>query len=178
MNGFIELLQDKNSLISTTLNSLYDGVYVVDKERRIVFWNKAAFEITGYAAEDVTGHRCSENILNHIDENGILLCRNACPIVNVMKSGKSCSHKVYPKHKTGKRFPVETHISVIHDHNGEVIGSIEVFRDITHQEEFRILQEKFNGLIRKYVSNKTFSEIYSRLSSSTLTNEQIGRAHV
>lgn len=55
------------------------------------------------------------DILNHIDENGMLLCRGACPIVKVMQAGEGLCCKVYPRKKDGTRFPLETVISPVFD---------------------------------------------------------------
>lgn len=162
---FLEDLQNPESVTVKMLDSLYDGIYIVDTQRRILFWNKAAEIMTGYSAAEVLGKSCKDDILNHIDENGVLLCRGACPILKVLHSGINNSSKVYPKTKSGKRFPVETHISPVRNEKGEIVGSIEVFRDISHQEEFRIMQEKFNSLIRKYVSTTTYSDIQDRIKS-------------
>lgn len=162
---FLDDLKNPDSVLVLMLNSLYDAIYIVDPKRIILFWNKAAEAMTGYSSEEVLGKSCKDDILNHIDENGVLLCRSACPIVKVLRSGGSTSAKVYPKSKEGKRFPVETHISAVHDENGKVVASIEVFRDISLQEDYRIMQEKFNGLIRKYVSTTTYSDIQSRIHS-------------
>lgn len=166
---FLADLQNPDSELVRTLNSLYDGVYVVNPQRVILFWNKAAEAMTGYSAEEVIGKSCKDDILNHIDENGILLCHSACPIVKAIACAGTSVAKVYPKSKLGNRFPVETHVSTVKDENGLVIAAIEVFRDITHQEEYRIMQEKFNGLIRKYVSTATYSDIQSRVSGASNT---------
>ena len=40
------------------LNSLADGVYITDLNRKIVFWNAAAERITGWRPEDVLGKTC------------------------------------------------------------------------------------------------------------------------
>ncbi len=45
------------------LDHLYEGVYFVDRERYITYWNQAAERITGFAATKVLGSRCSDNIL-------------------------------------------------------------------------------------------------------------------
>ena len=42
-----------DSVLCTVLNSIFDGVYVVDPGRRIIFWNRAAEEITGYPAKKI-----------------------------------------------------------------------------------------------------------------------------
>ena len=50
----------KELLISTEkiIDCLNDGVYVCDRDRRIVFWSKSAERITGWRSEDVLGRAC------------------------------------------------------------------------------------------------------------------------
>jgi len=71
--------------------------------------------------------------------------------------------KIYPLHKSGKRFPVLTHVAPIKDNNEVVVGAIEVFRDVSKEEDFRIIQEKFNGFIQKYISKNTYEEIQKQV---------------
>ena len=40
----------------TILDSLSEGVYVCDRDRRIVFWSKSAERITGWQSDDVVGN--------------------------------------------------------------------------------------------------------------------------
>ncbi|MGM0441367.1 MAG: adenylate/guanylate cyclase domain-containing protein [Elusimicrobiota bacterium] len=145
------------------LDDIFDGVYIVDRDRKILFWNKGAKEITGYSAGEVEGKYCRDDILNHIDEEGNLLCNSACPLLKSIKTGKRVKTKVYPLHKNGSRIPVFTHIAPIKDKNDNIIAAIEVFRDISKEEEFRMLQEKFKKLIKKYVSSATYEEVQRRI---------------
>lgn len=161
----IESLGEKNNLLSQVLNALFDGVYITDRRRRIIFWNKGAEEITGYGAEEVEGKYCRNNILNHVDENGKLLCRSACPLLFAIKTGKGVSEKVYPLHKSGRRIPVETHIAPLRNEEGKIIAGIEIFRDISVEENYRILQEKFNSLIKKYISSTTMEKVMEQIKS-------------
>jgi len=163
----IESLGEKGTLLSEVLNTLFDGVYITDRRRRIIFWNKGAEEITGYSAEEVTGKYCRNNILNHIDENGKLMCRSACPLLLTIKTGKSVSEKVYPLHKSGHRIPVETHIAPLRNNKGEIIAGVEIFRDVSVAENYRILQEKFNALIKKYISSTTMEKIREQIESGS-----------
>lgn len=169
MQFLIDIANPDSELVRT-LNNLYDGVYVVDTHRKILFWNRAAELMTGYSAAEVVGKSCKDDILNHIDENGILICRAACPILRAIATKGDSTAKVYPKSKGGRRFPVETHVSTVIDANGIVVAAIEVFRDISYQEEFRIMQEKFNSLIRKYVSTATYCDIQSRIHDGSQNN--------
>ncbi len=152
------------------LDTIFDGVYIVDRDRKILFWNEAAEQLTGYSKEEVIGRHCRDDIFNHIDENGNLLCQGRCPILKVLKSGKSSSEKVYPLSKIGRRFPVQTNISAIRDSSGEIIAAIEVFRDISIEEDHRILQEKFQNFIKKYVSTATLEEVEKLITSNIATN--------
>ena len=56
---------ENDSVLSTVLNSIFDGVYIVDKQRRIIFWNRAAEELTGYLGRDVIRRCCHDSMLNH-----------------------------------------------------------------------------------------------------------------
>ncbi len=169
MDIFAQLAHESD--LTKLLDSIYDSVYIVDRHRNIIYWNTAAEELTGYPKAEVMGKCCGDNILNHIDENGMLLCRSACPILRVFKDEVPVEAKVYPKTKNGKRIPVQTHVSAIRNEAGEIVAAIEVFRDISLSEDYRILQEKFNNLIKKYVSTTTYSDIRDRLSSDAHQNQ-------
>jgi PAS domain S-box-containing protein len=157
-NEFLQKIISNPDII-LLLNSIYDGVYIVNTEREIVFWNKGAAKLTGHAKKEVLDKKCSDNILNHIDENGNLLCSGNCPLMECMIQDKNVERKIYPLTKTKKRFPVLTRVGPIKDHDGEIVGAIEVFRDISKDEDLRILQEKFNDLIKKYVSSTTYENV-------------------
>lgn len=111
----------------TILAQMEDGVYFVDRDRRITYWNEGAEHITGYSADEVLSHSCSEGILRHVSEGGRQLCITGCPLAGVMKDGKSRGAQVYLHHKQGHRVPVLVKGSAIRDPEGLIIGSVEVF---------------------------------------------------
>ena len=43
------------------------GIYVLDAERKIVFWSTGAERITGYSQEEMVGRHCFEGMLDHIE---------------------------------------------------------------------------------------------------------------
>jgi diguanylate cyclase (GGDEF)-like protein/PAS domain S-box-containing protein len=111
------------------LDSLFDGVYFVDPDKKITFWNKAAERITGYSKEEVIGSRCSDNLLRHVDENGHELCLTGCPLAATIKDGCIREAHVYLHHKQGHRVPVSVRSSPVRDEDGAVIGGVEIFSD-------------------------------------------------
>jgi diguanylate cyclase (GGDEF)-like protein/PAS domain S-box-containing protein len=118
-----------NDLHQTLLENLFDGVYYVDKNRIITFWNKAAERLTGYSQSEVLGSSCSDNILKHIDENGREMCKNGCPLHATISDGQMRESLLFLHHKQGHRVPVHIRISPIIDKHGDIIGGIEIFSD-------------------------------------------------
>jgi PAS domain S-box-containing protein len=119
---------------SVILDSLNDGVYVCDRERRIVFWSRGAERITGWRSEDVVGRRCLDNVLCHIDKDGHRLCgEEFCPLHRSMVTGTASTVGllVYGQVKTGHRIPMQVSVSPIRDDSGRVIGGVETFRDMS-----------------------------------------------
>lgn len=117
-----------NEFYKSVLDNLHEGVYFVNLERRITYWNKGAERITGYSAAEVVGKECADDLLVHIDDRGKHLCTSDCPLVDVMK--QKCCHKedqVYLHHKAGHRVPVSVSVSLIPDSNGIPIGAAEIF---------------------------------------------------
>lgn len=116
------------------LNSLPDGAYITDCERRITFWSAAAERITGWTAAEVVGHSCADNLLVHIDKDGNSLCgKDNCPLHRAIVTGETSGEPllVYAQHKQGRRIPVEVSVAPLRDSAGNAVGGIEVFRDWT-----------------------------------------------
>ncbi len=111
------------------IDNLYDAVYFVDSERRIAYWNRAAELLTGYAAAEVMGRRCSDNILVHTDNNGVELCRTACPLSATILDGLPRETDVYLRHKNGYRVSISVRVQPLVDLEGKTIGAVEVFSD-------------------------------------------------
>ncbi len=108
------------------LNDLYEGVYFVDKDRGITFWNQGAERITGFSAQEMLGRFCYDNLLNHVDAQGTQLCMDGCPLHETLHDGVPRQAQVYLHHKNGQRVRVDVKIRPLFI-DGEVIGATEVF---------------------------------------------------
>jgi diguanylate cyclase (GGDEF)-like protein/PAS domain S-box-containing protein len=114
------------NLYLNIINNLTDGVYFVDNERRIVFWNRAAEDITGYKADEIVGRKCDDNLLSHIDVDGRPLCIVGCPLYATIIDNKQRREQVFLRHKEGHRLPVVVNIFPMVE-DGKTVGAIEVF---------------------------------------------------
>jgi diguanylate cyclase (GGDEF)-like protein/PAS domain S-box-containing protein len=109
------------------IDNLYDGVYFVDTERLITYWNKGAERITGYPPEEVMGRYCHANILDHVTDAGQHLCKDGCPLMETIKDGKHRETEVYLRHASGHRVSVLVRTSPMYDEEQNIIGAVEVF---------------------------------------------------
>ncbi|MGE5403535.1 MAG: diguanylate cyclase [Candidatus Saccharibacteria bacterium] len=113
------------------IDHIADGVYYVDRNRTITYWNKGAEAITGYTADEVVGRKCSDNLLMHVSEQGQALCTDLCPLLDTINGGIIGEVNVYLHHKNGHRVPVRVKSAPIQDDEGKVIGAVEVFAENT-----------------------------------------------
>lgn len=109
------------------LNSLQDGIYYLDRDRIITYWSRGAEQITGYTSDQVIGRSCRNNILNHVNEKGLLLCNDHCPMAATMQDGKPREEYVYLHHAEGHRVPVKIRATPIRDESENIVGAVETF---------------------------------------------------
>lgn len=133
----IRVVPDNPAFYKNILDHMSDGVYFVDQERRILYWNDGARRLTGYAADELVGRRCQDDILCHIDGEGKRLCQEGCPLTASIEDGGMHQASVFLRHKQGRRVPVNVRVQPIKDAQGAVIGAIEIFSDDTAQNESR-----------------------------------------
>jgi diguanylate cyclase (GGDEF)-like protein/PAS domain S-box-containing protein len=128
------------------LNSVNEGIYFVDVERQITFWNKGAERITGFSKEEVTGSFCYDNLLNHVDNIGTHLCQNGCPLHLTIQDEKPREVLVYLHHKKGHRVPVQVRTIPLYDDTKSLIGCIEIFSDESHSISNHMSREELHAI--------------------------------
>lgn len=127
-------MDKKFNLWKEILNNMYEGIYFVDKNRKITFWNKEAERISGFKANDIMGRYCYDNILNHVDDDGRLLCKVGCPLQKTIMDACQREAGVYLHHKDGHRIAV-TIKTIPLTVDGEMIGAVEIFVENSKQAE-------------------------------------------
>jgi len=147
MNEFSDLIQH-----------LFEGVYIVDQSRKIVFWNSGSEKITGYKSEEVLNKHCYSNILKHVTEDGKELCFEGCPLHQTLKTGEIQENDVFLHHKEGYRVPVSVKTFPLRDENGKITGSVEVFTDSRFQKS----KYKENRKLRELLTIDTLTKVQNR----------------
>ncbi|MCK5516855.1 MAG: sigma 54-interacting transcriptional regulator [Desulfobulbaceae bacterium] len=138
--------QDWNDII---LNSIADGIFTINCNQDITYFNSAAEKITGVKSEDALGKKCFE-VLRATDADQ---CESKCFLKESMTTGQEkISRKIEIIRSDGKRIPVTISTSVVRNDEGEVIGGVETLRDISAME-----------LLRKKIEERyVFSDIITK----------------
>lgn len=112
--------------LEQTLGTIPSGLFVVDREMRIVYWNPAAERITGFPAEEAIGRHCS--FLQGIP------CGDGCGLYNpeIPKPiiGAECTIIT----RSGAMSQLLKNMEYLRNPAGDIIGGIESFIDITRQK--------------------------------------------
>src|ERR1700722_6423326 len=113
------------------MDELDEGVCLVNRDHRIVYWNRAAERISGYFAHEVAGQFSHGDLLLHCENDGGLLPGAApvLPPVGALEDGKPHNGTVFLLHREGYRMLVQLQSRPIHHADGAVAGVVEVFRE-------------------------------------------------
>ncbi len=132
--------------LSTILNCVADGVFTVDCDRKIRFFNRAAEQITGFSAKEAIGRPCRDVFRTAV-------CGSSCTLQEVEKTQHNIINRpVEILDRNGRSLLVSISAAALRDSKGNVIGGVETFRDLSAEEELR----------RQIEKTYTFHDIVSR----------------
>lgn len=127
-------------LMKQLFESFHEAIYIVDTQRKILYFNPVATEISGFSQGETEGFFCFDNMLNHIDQVGKNLCIDGCPLVDAIYHNRVEDHMVFLHHKAGHRVKVHVRAIPIVEEN-QVVGAIEVF---TNESAKNLIEEELN----------------------------------
>ena len=126
--NILEIFQGATkNLCNNVLNQVQDAVVCLDKDRKVVYWNKAAEQMSGIEGDHVLGRACFEDPVLFVDFGGVNICRDKCPVAMTLKDGAPRTLDLYLQHKQGFRMPATLNIIPVLKDDGEIIGAVETF---------------------------------------------------
>ncbi|MEB1807524.1 MAG: PAS domain S-box protein [Bacillaceae bacterium] len=134
-----------NQIHQLILDSISDGIYGIDLDANVIFWNKAAEEMVGYDESDLSTQNLHD-LIHHTNQQGHKVSVASCPVFKALKDGESI-HIIDDLfwRKDGTSFDVEYTTNPILE-NGEYIGSVITFRDITEVKKTKEILQKSEKL--------------------------------
>ncbi len=127
------------------LSSIGEGVVAMNKVGRIFFANREFARLTGASLDDIKGRHFYSTIALE-DQTGRLIPRPHRPMQKALQTGRSVSSADYFYRSADNRlFPVSVTATPI-ILKGNIIGGIDVIRDITKEREVDRLKSEFVSL--------------------------------
>ena len=142
------------------LNRIPDGLFTFDKDWRINYFNPIAEKITGFYAADAVGMYCD-------DVFKITGAGSGNALRQAINEGVDVHNREYEITDIGgRKIPVICSTSAFRNEYGEVMGGLEIFKDIT---ELKILQEEIIKREKKF--RRIFEGSHDAIYTSTLEGD-------
>jgi len=153
--------------LATILNSIADGVFTVDTKWRITEFNPQAETITGYKRSEVIGKPCRSVFKSNI-------CDEECPLRKSIETRNPIfNFETNVVNSKDEIVPISMSSASLIDEEGEIVGGVEIFRDLRPLE---ILREElgerysFGNIVGK---NAKMQEIYKLLKTVSETSTSV-----
>ena len=133
--------------LEAILDTMADGVMVMDANRRISRWNAAMERLTGYTMDEALGQSCAFLRHDKPQVEGRILGFIDC---SAALAGKVEGEEVLIRRKDGAEIPLLIAARVLRNEQGEIAGSVTTFTDLTRvralQQENQRLKEEAREL--------------------------------
>jgi len=158
-----ECLDDQYQII---LDNITDGVYALDLNWRVTYFNRAAEKITGIPINEAIGRPCFEVFRSNVCESNCVLRETidtGFPIINrpiyIVRADKKC-------------IPVSSTTALLKDSNKKTIGGVVTFRDLSDIRELRRTlskQHSYEDIVSKSAEMHKIFSILPQISQSHST---------
>ncbi len=148
------------------LDSLADGVFTVDPQWNVTFFNRAAARITGIEPDEALGRKCWEVFRSSLCDGGCAL--RAC----IQDGGTVVDQPIFIVRADGERVPVSISAAPLAAADGTPLGGVETFRDLTEIHLLRKAMEAsytFEDIVGKSPALEKLFAILPQVAASPST---------
>ena len=133
-------------LVELILGNIAEGVFTVNRQFRITFFNTAAEQITGFSRNEVLGKMCADIFRTPI-------CSRDCPLRQSIRTGQTVKNfEINILTREDRAQPISVCTAPLIDSEGHFLGGVETFRDMSSIKQ-----------LRREISNRyTFQDIISK----------------
>ncbi|MBF2026320.1 MAG: GAF domain-containing protein [Oscillatoriales cyanobacterium C42_A2020_001] len=170
-------LEQTEQWLTTTLTSIGDGTIITDRDGRVTFMNPVAEALTGWQQSEALGVSAAQilDLVNSETQEAI-----ANPLLRAMQEGTlvNLPEQCILRTKDGIERAIGDSATPIRNRQGEILGGVLVFQDITErkraeelryqqEEEFRALVENSPDVIARFDRNLRHLYINSSIEEVT-----------
>jgi len=173
----IEFEIKNNQFLKSLLESIGNGIFILNTKGKIIAWNPVMERITGYSLKEIKGQSCQVlNFTQCFDKD----CPTGMKDCGIFEFGKVEPTECLLNHKKGHALSVTKNARVIKDSNNKVIGIVEAVTDLTQLKNARLKMEEANrrlgelnrlgGIIAK---SRVMQNVFSFIKASAASDASI-----
>lgn len=161
----VAILRDRAQI---TLHSIGDAVITTDALGKIDLLNPVAEQLTGWSNAEARGLP-STQVFNVVDDTTGKPVEN--PITRVLRENRivPLSHNVALVQRDGQRVPIEDSAAPIHDHQGNLVGAVLIFHDVSKNRELtnKLSHQASHDLLTGLINRSEFEQRLARSLNSS-----------
>lgn len=129
----LEVVRVENELATTTLNLIGEGILRTDADGNVTYLNRFAEKMTGWSRAEARGRpfadvlRLIDNVSGASLDDAVAIALQADKTASGMTSSINCTLV----RRDGEEFGIESRVAIIHDQDGNAVGAVVAFRDVS-----------------------------------------------
>jgi len=137
------------------MSNMGEGLYTVDKQGLVTKMNPAAEKLLGWTLEELRGKKMHD-VIHYKHPNGSPFPPEECAGLQVLRDGKALKdfEDTFIQ-KDGRLFPVSYSSSPLRDRDGEIVGLVVVFQDITERNQAQEALRQNQAQLENRVAERT-----------------------
>ncbi|WP_319583218.1 sigma 54-interacting transcriptional regulator [uncultured Pseudodesulfovibrio sp.] len=163
----------KNLPLEAVFASIADGLFTVDADWNVTYFNEAARRITGISEEDALGRKCWDVFRSS-------LCDGQCALKScIHQGGRIVNKSIFIVRSDGTTLPISISASPLKDKDGKVVGGVETFRDLTDIHVSRQQAKdiyRFENIVGRSKALEKIFRILPQISRSEATTLLLGKS--
>ncbi len=121
------LAVEEHEIYRSVLEALQTGIFVLDRDGKVLLWSRGAERITGFMQHEVIGRPCRNSILPLCNREGCITCSGKCPFTSTLRDGHPREIRIQLRHKQGHSCPALMRIAPVFNQHGSILGAAQSF---------------------------------------------------
>lgn len=159
------------------IDSVADGVFIVDARGLVTFWNPSMEKISGFTAQEAMGKPCT---MISCTGCSIENCESSLEDCHIVKKKQPETIECSLKHKSGYDVPIIKKAAAVEDDDGKFLGVVEAVTDLTELkqakqkvEEAKIRLGEMHNIHRIIGKSHEIQKVFASLKAAASSDATI-----